>query len=157
MPKKCDHLSVGVLIFDKKGHLLLIERANFPFGFAPVAGHLDGLPARERAKEEALSEVGLEVKRMSDMLEFPLNRNNPCRREGGSHHVWHIYKAAEWEGASSQTAEAKQVIWADRKKLKELADRAELYTKGQITDSAWRANPGLEPVWRDWLSFFKLI
>ncbi|MEK7647115.1 MAG: NUDIX hydrolase [Patescibacteria group bacterium] len=157
MPSRCDNLSVGVLIFDKKGRLLLIERANFPYGFAPVAGHLDRLSARERAKEEAHSEAGLEVVRMSDMLECPLNRNNPCRREGGTHHAWHIYKAVEWRGVPSETAEAKQIIWADRRKLKELADRTNLYAKGRIAEDEWRANPGLEPVWRDWFVFFKLL
>ena len=122
-----------------------------------MAGHLDGLPARERAKEEARSEVGIEVKRMANMLEFPLNKNNSCRREGGTRHVWHIYKAVEWEGAPSETAEAKQVIWADQKKLKELANRADLYAKGRIAEAEWHKNPGLEPVWRDWLAFFKLF
>ena len=46
---KCDHTSVGILVW-KDSKLLLIERKNFQFGFAPPAGHLDGDFYEEAAK-----------------------------------------------------------------------------------------------------------
>ena len=70
MSAKCDHTSVGILVW-KEEKLLLIERKNFPFGFAPPAGHLDGDTYEEAAKRELLEETGYagELHKISTCLE----------------------------------------------------------------------------------------
>jgi len=42
--------------------LLLIERAKFPFAYAPPAGHCDGDDFEFTAKKELEEEVGLQTK-----------------------------------------------------------------------------------------------
>ena len=47
------HRSVGVIIENKKGERLMIERKNLPFGWACPAGHIDeGETPLEAAKRE---------------------------------------------------------------------------------------------------------
>ena len=61
MTKKCDHTSVGMLVW-KEDKLLLIERKKPPFGFALPAGHVDGDDSFEvAAKRELEEEVGLKT------------------------------------------------------------------------------------------------
>ena len=51
MVKKCDHTSVGMLVWKNK-KILLIERKKAPFGFAPPAGHVDkSVFLKKRQKE----------------------------------------------------------------------------------------------------------
>ena len=78
---KCDHTSVGVLIW-KARKLLLIERKRPPYGLAPPAGHVDDHGSFENAaKIEAFEEVGLRVENLTLLGEG--KKSNPCRRPNG--------------------------------------------------------------------------
>jgi len=159
MPKVCDNKCVGMLVWDGD-KLLLIERKEYNFGFAPPAGHLDGLSPEEAAKNELREEVGLETGELRETLSK--NIPNPCRREQGSHHLWFIYEISRWSGSVKPSAdETKGYLWADKGKLRELAKRLEdfagtpgLDVRGlpSLVDATnlsadWKNNPGLEPPW----------
>lgn len=171
MPKICDNRCAGMLV-RKGGKLLLIERKKYNFGFAPPAGHLDGMSPESTAKKELEEEVGLRVEEQKLVLEKDIP--NPCRREGGSHHLWFVYEITYWNGLVRPSAdETKRYIWADSDTLKVLANKFEEFAKAKglvLTEenlpilvktlnesSEWRNNPGLEPPWYFILKELKLI
>jgi ADP-ribose pyrophosphatase YjhB (NUDIX family) len=91
MSLECDHTSVGVLVWHGES-LLLIERKNFPFGFAPPAGHVDDHGSyEEAARIELEEEVGLHATSISLVIEG--RKQNPCRRVGGNWHYWKVFEA----------------------------------------------------------------
>tara|TARA_B100001989_G_C24449627_1_gene418239 strand:- start:302 stop:772 length:471 start_codon:yes stop_codon:yes gene_type:complete len=146
MTKVCDNYSVGVVIADDNGRLLLIERKKFPFGFALPAGHIDDFSSPEAcAIGEVKEEVGLTLTEVE--LIHEKRYENKCRRLGGDYHHWYVFKAG-FEGEVVPSAdETKQVVWADPSTLRSLADRTSEYLAGNIEESEWKKNPGLEPVW----------
>ena len=158
MVKQCDNKSVGIIIRREKD-LLLIKRKNFPMSFALPAGHLDGDTYEQAAIRETLEETNVLVLHLKKLYKELLY--NPCKREGGSHHVWHIYETLKWEGNICAGSDALYVRWADGKALKRLSDRTLAFQdilKISIDDLSrfvpkaacrpmWLENPGLEPVW----------
>lgn len=154
-PKRCDHTSVGVMVW-REGKLLMIERKNFPFGFAPPAGHVDEHGSYEdAARKELQEEVGLLVRRLKLLIEG--RKDNHCKREDGTWHFWKVYVAtAEGELKRSED-ETKQAGWFTKDDLQRLADRTRQYLDGQIPDEEWQAEPGLEPIWFDWLRELKEV
>ena len=152
---KCDHTSVGVLVL-RNQKLLLIERKKPPYGFAPPAGHVDDHGSFvAAARAELREEVGLEAANLR--LVISGRCENPCRREGGDWHYWHIF-AAEAPGAiTASDDEVRSVDWKNKQDLNELAKRTEQYLAGEITESDWNNNPGLEPVWLLWLKKLGMI
>src|SRR3990167_7250726 len=104
MPKKCDNKSVGILVWDNAGKLLMQERMKFPFGWVPQAGHLDddGDDYETAGIREAKEEVGLEILKLKLLLNKTLDNQfgADCRRgvgEGPWHH-WQVYYAEKWSG-----------------------------------------------------------
>lgn len=148
MAKKCDNKSVGMLIW-KDGKLLLIERKKFPFGFAPPAGHVDDFPSEEAAaRGETEEEVGLKVESLRLVVEG--RKENPCRRDGGDHHVWSIFEVEASGEIKRSKDETKQVGWYSPEDIKPLMERTSKYREGEISDEEWEQKPGIEPVWFDW-------
>jgi 8-oxo-dGTP pyrophosphatase MutT (NUDIX family) len=158
----CDHTSVGVILTDDTGRLLLIERAKAPFGWAPVAGHIDdhGSPY-STGLAEVEEEVGLKIS-PGDLFDLEYVTTgllpNVCRREpshlpAGGHHWW-IYRAqAPAEQALKPTPdEVCDASWYDPAQVQQLAGRTLEYVAGNISETAWRTDPGLEPVWAYWLT-----
>lgn len=155
MSKICDHKAVGMLVWqDKK--LLLIERKNPPFGFAPPAGHVDQDNSYKIAtKRELKEEVGLEAKNIKLLIAG--YKNNPCRRIGRTWHYWKIYQIEAFGKIKRCQYETKQAGFYDRKDLLKLSKKTEKYLKGNIKQSEWEKSPGLEPVWYKWLKELKII
>lgn len=155
MAKKCDHTSVGMLVW-RDDKILLIERKRPPFGFAPPAGHIDNDSTFEEAvKRELKEEVGLEVKDMGLVAEG--RKENKCRREDGAWHYWKIYKVdADGEILRNQD-ETKQAGWYDKEQLNLLAEKTEKYIKGEIAEGLWQESPGIEVVWYEWFRQLKII
>ena len=137
-PRSCDHTSVGVLIYNHNHELLLIERATFPFGLAPVAGHVDQHASYEDAAiAEAREEVGLEITDLCLVAEG--RQENPCRRVNGSWHYWKVYKAHATGAVQLNLREATRAEWCDRRRLKEL---------GLVSDEENQDSPAfLKGVW----------
>lgn len=152
--KTCDHKSVGILVF-RDDELLLIERKKFPFGFAPPAGHVDEHGSfEEAARNELKEEVGLDALNLKLVKEG--RKENPCRR-GSTWHYWKIYQTEVQGKIKPSKEETKQAGWYDRGALQQLADRTKDYLAKAIKEEDWQEQPGLEPVWHDWLSELGII
>lgn len=152
---KCDHTSVGMLVW-RGDNLLLIERRKPPFGFAPPAGHSDGdNHFADSAKRELMEEVGLETKQIVLLAEG--RKDNPCRREGGTWHYWRIYQIEALGELKRSEDETKQAHFYTRDDLSALAKRTEEFLRGGVTQDDWEQSPGLEPVWYEWLKELKII
>src|SRR3954471_14836781 len=123
MAKICDHTSVGMLVW-KEGKLLLIERKNFPPGFAPPAGHVDGDADFETAaRRELKEEVGLDAQSLE--LIYEGRRENVCRREDGSWHYWKIYKVEATGEVKRSKEETKQAGWYTPDEIEKMYDKVE--------------------------------
>ena len=98
----CPGRSVGAIIRDKEGALLVLYRKKKPTGLALPAGHIEpGETSADAMQREVYEETGLEVKRYREVLHrtFP----NPCNRTdaGGKSydgHEWWIYEVVDWGG-----------------------------------------------------------
>ena len=142
--KKCDHTSVGMIVWND-GKLLLIERKKFPFGFAIPAGHVDGDASFEiAARRELGEEVGLNALELELVLDT--RKDNPCRRPDGTWHHWKLYKVNVSGELSRSLEETKQAKWLSVEEIKVLAEMTEKYMKKEISEKQWEKNPGLEPV-----------
>ena len=145
---KCDNKSVGMLI-RKDNTILLIQRRKFPFGYAPPAGHIDDFDSPENAAiGEVREEVGLAVENITLISEG--QRENPCRRNGGSYHHWWVYEVAISGDVCTNKDEVVQFLWCDMEKIEALAERTRRYSNNEISQDEWKRNPGLELVWYDW-------
>jgi ADP-ribose pyrophosphatase YjhB (NUDIX family) len=151
----CDHRSVGILV-RRAGKLLLIERRRPPFGFAPPAGHVDARPSfEEAARSELFEETGLTATSLELLAEG--RRDNPCRRPGGDRHYWQVFKAEVTGELVPSTDETRGARWADQFELAHLAERTRQFQRGAIDAAEWQRQPGLEPVWLDWLTQLRIL
>ena len=174
MAKICDNNSAGVIIRNNQGELLLIERKSWPYGMAMPAGHLDGDTSEIGAVREIAEEVGLNI--LSQELVLEKEFDNPCKRTGGDHHRFYVYKAEEWIGKpfirEEEKDKVRKIIWVSIGKLELLSARTEEFadrygldpekdtaplTRALCDDKKWQNNPGLEPVWRLILKSLKVI
>lgn len=131
----CDHTSVGVLMLDAQRRLLLFERATFPPGLAPPAGHVDRHGSFEdAARAEVKEEVGLSVETLR--LVGRGRTENPCRRIGGSWHYWEIFQGTATGELRLSPREAENAGW---------------YAMATLSAMAIDSGGPLEPVWRYWL------
>lgn len=161
----CDHKSVGVIIEGMPGyagpadHYLMFERVKPPHGIAPVAGHLDDHGSYLDAMQaETVEETGLEV------VEYHLVANgwrgNACRRQPANSevgHDWKIYKALALGDQAAAPAETKNLHWYSRGDIAEMAARTMLYALDYVTGAEFKAEPGIEPVWIQWLIEAQLL
>ena len=155
MKKRCDHKSVGMLVWKNK-EILLIERKRKPFGFAPPSGHVDeNASYEEAAKQELREEVNLQIKKIKLVAEG--KRNNSCRRIDGGWHYWKIYTVATDGEIKKKKDEVKQVGWYNKKNLNILAEKTEKYLQGEIQEKDWKKSPGLEVVWYNWFKKLRII
>ncbi|KKT39302.1 hypothetical protein A2W54_02640 [Candidatus Giovannonibacteria bacterium RIFCSPHIGHO2_02_43_13] len=125
MAKRCDNTSVGILVRDGQ-KILLIERKQYNYGFALPAGHGDGDDPLTCAKKELGEEVGLTM--LEGEIKLRMLLQNPCNREGGTHHDWSVVEAIKWEGdvnIHQPDDEAKSYLWADKNRISENAENLE--------------------------------
>ena len=121
------HHSVGAII-ERDGKYLLIERAQPPFGFASVAGHLNECEDPHVAVvREVREEVGLVVSApqliLTELIDW-----NWCRRGVTTHH-WHLFNCPAAGQVDPSAVEVRSADW---------------YTRQQIADL------NLEDVWTYW-------
>jgi len=156
MPTTCCNTSVGVIITDIAGRLLLIERADGR-GVAPVAGHaLDTHPSwADAARTEVAEEVGLTVTSLTDTGVGGW-RPNQCGRDlpglRGVGHEWRIYRADVSGALTPDPRETRGAAWYTLGQVQTLADATIQAAAGKHEDSRQ-----LEPVWVEWLSDLGLI
>ncbi|GHH56691.1 NUDIX hydrolase [Streptomyces candidus] len=152
--KTCDNTSVGIVITDHQSRYLMFDRATFPPGTAPAAGHIDDHGTAENAgRAEVEEELGLTVTGLTHVTGSW--RDNPCRRLPGARgtgHDWTVYQATVTGDLTPSARETKNVRWIAPDALQELADRTVAYAQGRITDAEFEAAPGIEAVWMQWLA-----
>ncbi|WP_055477556.1 NUDIX domain-containing protein [Sphaerimonospora mesophila] len=161
MTKTCDNASVGVLVADENGRWLMFERATFPPGVAPAAGHVfdDHAGYESAARAEVAEELGLTVTSL-ELLPVGGWRPNRCRRQPGPRgvgHQWQIYRASVAGRLAPSARETRNVRWLTPAELQQLADVTVAYANGHITAREFEDRPGIEPVWVQWLSDYGLI
>ena len=147
---KCDHTSVGLMVW-KNNRLLLIERRKPPYGVAPPAGHVDDHGSYEdAARSELEEEVGLEPTELRLLAEG--RKENCCRRPNGNWHYWKIYEVTAKGTVKLCSTEARSSGWYSIPELIELCQRTKLYLAGEVSEFEWQERPGMEPVWCNWLA-----
>jgi len=160
MAKTCDNTSSGIIVRKAAGKILMIERKKYNFGYALPAGHQDGDSPEAAARKELEEEVGLTAERFIEKLALDLP--NPCKRDGGTHHLWHIFETENWHGeVRASDDEVKTYIWADAPLIKIWAKNLAVFcsemgislaidnlpqiVKATNESQSWAAKPGLEP------------
>jgi 8-oxo-dGTP pyrophosphatase MutT (NUDIX family) len=160
-PKACDNKSVGVIVRNAEGSIVLLKRARFPFGYAPVAGHVDDHGSVAKAAvDETLEEIGLTITEADlQATEIAETRfNNHCRRRGGTFHDWWVYIVDRFSGTLTPSEEeTKGADWYRIEDVQRLADRTAQYKAQMIEQVDWEADPGLEEIWVEMLQQLGLI
>ncbi|MEV4333497.1 NUDIX domain-containing protein [Streptomyces sp. NPDC049597] len=154
---RCDHTSVGVLISSPAG-LLVFDRATFPLGMAPVAGHIDSHGSPQRAAvAEVAEEVGLTVTRLH--LLRKVWAPNRCRRpnDGTVGHQWTIFEAQASGEIRPSAREVRTPRWIHPDELQQQAQRTAAYAAGQVSEAEFTARPGLAAVWVRFLHDLQLV
>jgi mutator protein MutT len=114
------HRSVGAIIKNDQGEILLIERAIFPFGWSCPSGHVDESENPEQGMErEILEETGIKVQKSRLLFNEFLDWNK-CSH-GVTGHKWFLYEALEWTGKIKiEKSEVKNINWVAISELKKL-------------------------------------
>lgn len=151
--KVCDNTSVGVIVTDDIGRYLMFKRATPPVGIAPVAGHVDDHGTYDdAARAEVREEVGLTV--VSLQLRAVRWRANVCRRRHGPigpGHNWNVYTAVVAGDLAPDEREALDARWYTSGMVRALVNRTVDYADGRLTAEQFAADPGIEPVWVEFL------
>ena len=114
---KIKHFTVGAVI-EKDGKFLLIERINYPFGFAGVAGHIDyGETPEQAVRREIKEESNLEV--VSHKLLFHETLEQDKCVLGGDIHEWYLFKC-ETKGNLKKDDEACKIGWFSGEEIRKL-------------------------------------
>ena len=112
------HRSVAAVI-KKDGKFLMIDRVNFPFGWACPAGHIEENEESEEAlKREVKEEVNIDVKKFKLMLHDFIEWNE-CKR-GIRGHDFFVYEVTEWGGDEKANFESKGMKWIGKEEIKEM-------------------------------------
>jgi len=120
-PKICNHTSVGIILTNPQGQILLIDRKRFPLFFACPAGHLEENEQPEAgAIREAKEEVGFDVFDLQLVLHKRFD--NHCRRQDGTYHEWWVYRADFSGELLASPDETKGVGWYDPLGVKKLQE-----------------------------------
>lgn len=148
MTPVCDNKSVGVIIKNLSGAVLLIERARFPLAIAPPAGHIDEHGSSlKTAVNEVFEEVGVSLEAENlRMVLSDLTIQNKCRR-GGDYHIWDVYEVTvDSDSFVASKDETNGARWYDKPELRDLIAQTRLASQPNNQVDL------LEPVW---LQFFE--
>ncbi|MBV2364232.1 NUDIX domain-containing protein [Streptomonospora nanhaiensis] len=154
MARACCGTSVGVLITDPRGRLLMIQRGWWPIGVAPVAGHVRDEhddPAAAVVAETA-EEVGLTVVGDPALLwegRLPnLCASLPADPPG---HYWWLYRATATGTVRPAEGETKGAAWYTPDQVRALAGKTVAYARSGGTADGQPAD-SLEAVWVELLT-----
>lgn len=158
--KTCDNRSVGCLLMNEEGQILVFDRNTPPQGAAPPTGHVDDHGSLDEAvRAEVFEETGYQAGEIS--LICGGWTKNHCRRAAGplGHgHRWAVYHCTDFTGQLAPSArEIRNARWVSQSKLQDLFDRTVEFGRGCIPDEEFAATPGLEPVWGYWMAKAGLI
>lgn len=153
----CGNASVGVVITDGAGRLVMVTRAGLPAGIAPPAGHVFDAHTgyRDAAVAEVGEEVGLSVTSLTDTGVGGWRANRCGRSEPGRWgwgHQWRVYRAGVTGSLRPCPGETRGAAWYTPEQVQALAGRTVAYARGQVPEHDWVLRPGIEPVWMAWLA-----
>lgn len=112
------HRSVAAII-RKDNKVLMIDRVNFPPGWACPAGHIEEGETPEFAlSREVKEEVGLDVKNFKLVLHEFIPWNE-CKR-GVRGHDFFVYEVTDWEGKAESNFEAKGMKWISKDEIENI-------------------------------------
>lgn len=130
------HYSVGALIRNKKGEILLLDRTKPPFGWAGPAGHVDkGERHQDAIRREVKEETGYKVTSIKKFLYEEEISGNRCNR-GISTHYWHLYECRVTGKMKRNKSETKGLSWFSEDEILGLE---------------------IEPVWKHWFKRIGII
>lgn len=130
---KVMHYSVGAVI-ERKEKYLLINRANIPYGWAGIAGHIDeGEDPLTALKRELKEESGLTLEKATLLYEEECK--NTCSK-GRNIHYWYLYVCQVSGKVLRNERETKAIGWYTKEEVKKIK---------------------LEPIWKYWLKKMKVI
>ena len=132
-----NHQSVGIVIRDTEGRILMMDRSNPPFGWACPAGHVDeGESPEEAVVREVFEETGITINQ--EYLILRIHEFVPWNTcvYGVRGHEWFVFEYKIPLDDSERrlirpSTEAKNIRWVSKPEL-------------------FRLN--IEPVWRIWLA-----
>lgn len=129
----CDHRSVGALIRNERGHILLFARNTYPYCVAGPAGHCDGDEEDYAIRASVGQETGLLVLSAETMAQFW--HNSRCRRRyAGSHgHMWTFYDvhATGHIHGSEREVQCETLRWYSPQEVAELVERTSRKMTGE--------------------------
>lgn len=112
------HRSVAAVI-KKDGKILMINRVNFPFGWACPAGHIEENEEPEQALiREVKEEVNIEVKK-SKLILHEFIEWNECKR-GVKGHDFFVYEVTDWDGDIKGNFESKGMRWVSKEEIEDM-------------------------------------
>lgn len=111
------HKSVGAIIENEQGDILMIDRKKPPLGWACPAGHIDpGETPEEALVREVMEEVGLEILE-SELVHQEFVSWNTCSRDVAGHE-WYVFAVNDYDGMLDVgSEEAKDCRWVSREGL----------------------------------------
>jgi hypothetical protein len=70
-----------------------------------------------------------------------------------------VYRAEidETQASRENETETRDLQWLSREHLQAKAARTALYLQGRIPEQEWQAEPGLEPVWMEFLAQLHIL
>jgi 8-oxo-dGTP diphosphatase len=112
------HRSVAAVI-KKDGKILMLDRVNFPFGWACPAGHIEEGENPESAMiREVKEEVGIDVKKYNLILHEFIDWNE-CKR-GVKGHAFFVYEILDWSGEIKGNFESKGLKWIGKNEIENI-------------------------------------
>lgn len=103
------HFSVGAII-ENDGKVLLIDRAQPPYGLACPAGHIDvGETPEQALVREVREETGLELKQSKQMIHEFVDWNECSLAIKG--HDWRVYRCITAGKIKRNLRETKSIGW----------------------------------------------
>ncbi len=112
------HISVGVIIKNNQGKILMIDRTFFPMGWACPAGHVDEGESPEHALiREFKEETNLDIKKYKLLIHEYVDWNKCIK--GAKGHDWYVYEITDWSGEIIQNKlEENAIKWVTKEEIK---------------------------------------
>jgi len=112
------HRSVAAVI-RKDEKILMIDRVNFPLGWACPSGHIEENEDPEQALlREVKEEVNIDVKKFK-LINHEFIEWNECKK-GVRGHDFFVYEVTDWDGDIKSNFESKGMKWIGKEDMMDI-------------------------------------